>query len=481
MTQTKSPLDDESLEPSRGPEKKKLAKVAAAAAIGNTIEWYDFFIYGTAAALVFPYVFFPEQSPAAATLSSFATFAVAFFARPVGAIVFGHFGDRIGRKQTLVWTLIMMGVATVLIGLIPGYNVGVFGIFEDGIGLWAPTILVLLRFFQGFAAGGEWAGAALLATEYAPQGKRGMMAMWPLLGVPLAFILSSGTFLIYLMAAGENIDVNSGFIQFGWRIPFLTSAILVMVGLWVRISIEETPVFRNAQKTEEFRPKTAYTTLPFVDSLKHQWREILVAAGSLTALFTFFYMGTSFFTNYATAELGHSRTTVLALGMVGSLFFAGAIVVSALLSDRIGRRKVVGAGAALSMAISLVIFPILNTGSLAAFAVVLFVTFTISGLFYGPAGAMLPEMFHARYRYSGVGFGYNLAGILGGALPPLAAAAMVGAGNTFGLGMMLLALSTLSMFSILILKESKNNSMTSDMEPEGVDTDTAPALPSSSS
>ncbi|WP_411741181.1 MFS transporter [Rhodococcus sp. IEGM 1408] len=442
--------------------KTSLKKVAAASSIGTTIEWYDFFIYGTAAALVFPTLFFPGQDPAAATLSSFATFAVAFFARPVGAAIFGHFGDRIGRKRTLVWTLFIMGIATVFIGLLPGYGTGAFGMFEGGIGIWAPTLLVVCRFFQGFAVGGEWAGATLLTAEYAPAGKRGMMGMWPQLGVAFAFFLSSTTFLIFSLVAGDSSDVNSPFMQYGWRIPFLLSAVLVLIGLWIRISIEETPVFQ--QDREKAAVDAAPKTLPFADALRYQWKEILIAGGALTSLFSLFYMGTSFLTNYATKNLEHSRPFVLGMGMVAALVFGVAIAVSAMYSDRIGRKKVIGTSVGLAILWSMFVFPILDTGSPIAFAVVLLVTLVIFGIAYGPAGALLPELFQARYRYTGAGLGYNLAGILGGALPPLAAAAMVARGNTLGVGIMLAVLSVISMLCVLAMKESSKNEIHADAE-----------------
>ena len=465
MTTTNLPAGGaapQSPNPSAEPRKTSLAKVAAASSIGTTIEWYDFFIYGTAAALVFPTLFFPGQDAAAATLSSFATFAVAFFARPVGAALFGHFGDRIGRKRTLVWTLFIMGIATVFIGLLPGYGTGAFGMFEGGIGIWAPTLLVVCRFFQGFAVGGEWAGATLLTAEYAPQGKRGMMGMWPQLGVAFAFFLSSGTFLIFSLVAGDSSDVNSPFMQYGWRIPFLLSAVLVLIGLWIRISIEETPVFKQDQAltSEAAAPKT----LPFADALRYQWKEILIAGGALTSLFSLFYMGTSFLTNYATKNLEHTRPFVLGMGMIAALIFGAAIAISAMYSDRIGRKKVIGTSVALAVVWSLFVFPILDTGSPIAFAIVLFVTLIIFGIAYGPAGALLPELFQARYRYTGAGLGYNLAGILGGALPPLAAAAMVAAGNTLGVGIMLSLLSAMSMLCVVAMTESSKNVMNADAE-----------------
>lgn len=284
-----------------------LRRVAAASSIGTTIEFYDFFIYGTAAALVFPTVFFPAADPSTATLASFATFAVAFFARPVGAILFGHFGDRIGRKRTLVWTLLIMGFATVAIGLLPGYDSGAFGLFPDGIGIWAPVLLVAMRFLQGFAVGGEWAGATLLTAEYAPPGKRGLYAMFPQLGPAFAFFLSSATFLIASRTLGTTSDA---FLDYGWRIPFLLSFALVGVGLWVRLAVAETPVFRD--RVREHAP--AARNLPFLDAVRYQPKEILIAAGALTSLFSLFYTGTAFLTSYGVGTLKPSRDYILTMG-----------------------------------------------------------------------------------------------------------------------------------------------------------------------
>ncbi len=267
-------------------------RVAIASCIGTTIEFYDFFIYGTAAALVFPTVFFPALGATAGTVASFATFAVAFIARPVGAMLFGHFGDRIGRKKTLISTLLLMGISTLLIGLLPG---------AATIGVAAPIILVLLRFGQGFAVGGEWAGATLLTAEYAPPGKRGLYAMFPQLGPAIAFVLSSSTFLITGAVLG---DTNQAFLDYGWRIPFLFSIVLVGIGLYMRLAIEETPVFKAEQAERVAEQKNeAPRTLPFLDAWRFQTKEILLSAGALACLFAFFYMGTAFLTSYGTKTL----------------------------------------------------------------------------------------------------------------------------------------------------------------------------------
>lgn len=431
-----------------------MKRVAAASSIGTTIEFYDFFIYGTAAALVFPTVFFPEADGATGTIASFATFAVAFFARPVGAIVFGHFGDLIGRKRTLVWTLLIMGVATMIIGLLPGYETGAFGIFPNGIGIWAPLLLVVLRFLQGFAVGGEWAGATLLTSEYAPAGKRGLYAMFPQLGPAFAFFLSSLTFLVASLTVGTASDA---FLNYGWRIPFILSMVLVLVGLWVRLAVAETPVFEQS-KARRTQSVDAPTRLPFLDAVKFQWKEILIAGGALASLFSLFYMGTAFLTSYATNvnQMGLSRNFVLISGMIAAIFFGLSTALSAMYSDRFGRRRVIMVSVVVAVPWSLLLFPILDTGGELAFLVGLVGTLLIFGIAYGPAGALLPELFEARYRYTGAGMGYNLAGIFGGAIPPLIAVPLIAGPGAMWVGIMLAVLSSVSVLCTYLMVETKD-------------------------
>lgn len=423
--------------------RKTLRKVAFASAAGTTIEFYDFFIYGTAAALVFPVVFFPALGAAAGTVASFGTFAVAFIARPVGAIIFGHYGDRIGRKKTLITTLLMMGIATVLIGLIPDAST---------IGIAAPILLVVLRFVQGLAVGGEWAGATLLTAEYAPQGKRGLFGSFPQLGPSVAFALASGTFLVTSLTLG---DKSEAFITIGWRVPFILSAVLVLVGFWVRTSIEETPVFRNAN-----RPATT-AKLPIVESIKGQPREILLAGGSLTLLFALFYIGTAFLTSYATSPTGMqlSRPVVLTTGIIASVFVAAATMASGILSDRFGRKKVIAASCIFAVPWSLVLFPLLNTGTVLAFGIGLTVTLVIFAIAYGPAGALLPELFETKYRYTGAGMGYNLAGVLGGGIVPLVAAQLITSTGGWGIGVLLAAIGVFSIACTMALPNKEKTGL----------------------
>ncbi|MEE2032328.1 MFS transporter [Rhodococcus sp. CC-R104] len=427
-----------------------MRRVAVASCIGTTIEFYDFFIYGTAAALVFPTVFFPALGATAGTVASFATFAVAFIARPVGAVLFGHFGDRIGRKKTLVSTLLLMGISTLLIGLLPGAGT---------IGVAAPIILVLLRFAQGFAVGGEWAGATLLTAEYAPPGKRGLYAMFPQLGPAIAFALSSGTFLFTGMALG---DTNQAFLDYGWRIPFLFSIVLVGIGLYMRLAIEETPVFRaesSAADIASAQDPAQKRTLPFLDAVRFQYKEILLAAGALAIMFAFFYMGTAYLTSYATKTLGFDRPFVLLVGIASSVVFGISIILSALYSDRVGRRRVIMVSCAFSVLWALALFPLLDTGSPVAFVVGMMVTLAIFGIAYGPCGALLPEMFATRYRYTGAGLGYNLAGVLGGAIPPLLAAPLAASFGGIAIGIMLAAFGLLSLVCTAAMVETRDRAL----------------------
>ncbi|MGP3919226.1 MFS transporter [Nonomuraea sp. 10N515B] len=423
-----------------------LRRVAIASCAGTTIEFYDFFIYGTAAALVFPKVFFPALGPAAGTVASFATFAVAFFARPVGAILFGHYGDRLGRKRTLISTLLLMGIATVLIGLLPS---------AETIGVAAPIILVLLRIAQGFAVGGEWAGATLLAAEYAPKDKRGLYGVFPQLGPAFAFALSSATFLTTSLVMGDS---DEAFLAYGWRIPFLLSILLVGVGLYVRLSIEETPAFKAAQAAV---PAQQPRRLPFLEALRSQPREVLLSAGSLTMLFTFFYMGTAYLTSYGTNPQGAglSRPVVLSIGIAAAVAFGIATVLAGVLSDRYGRRKVIMAACAVGIVWGLALFPLVDTGASVAFAAGLAVTLLIVGIAYGPAGSFLPELFAPRHRYTGAGLGYNIAGVLGGAVPPLLAPGLSASFGGIGIGVMLSALAVLSLVCTFALTETRGVAM----------------------
>ncbi|MDD7940901.1 MFS transporter [Actinomycetospora lutea] len=429
-------------------DRKTLQRVAFASAVGTTIEFYDFFIYGTAAALVFPKIFFPALGATAGTVASFATFAVAFVARPVGALFFGHFGDRIGRKRTLVVTLLVMGTATVAIGLLPGAST---------IGAAAPVALVVLRFAQGFAVGGEWAGAVLLTAEYAPPGKRGLYAIFPQLGAPIAFALASGTFLVTGLTLG---DADQVFLDYGWRIPFLLSIVLVGAGLYVRLKISETPVFQQARGGPE--ASALLGTTPLLSAIRNQGRAILLGGGSGIALFAFFYMGTAYLTSFGTSPSGAglSRPAVLTMGIVAGIAFGATTIVCGWLSDRVGRKRLVVGANAVAVAWGLLLFPVLGIGTAWAFGLGLVVTLAIVGVQYGPAGALLPELFETRHRYTGAGAAYNLSAILGGAVPPLIAAPLAAAFGPFAIGIMLCILALVSVSCAAALPETRSVDMT---------------------
>ena len=443
-----------SAEQKRSVERRGLRRVGAASLVGTTIEYYDFFVYGTAAALVFPKIFFPSSSPTMGTIASFATFGVAFLARPVGSILFGHYGDKIGRKRTLVWTLLIMGLSTVLIGLFPGYDTGVFGILEGGIGIWAPILLVVMRFLQGLAMGGEWAGATLLAAEYAPKGERGRMAVYPQLGPACAFFLASGTFFVASVTVGATSET---FINYGWRVPFIASLILVMVGLWIRLSVEETPVFTAHLKTEKLT--SAPVKLPFADAIRLQWKQILLSGLAMSTLFAMFYIGSTFLTSYGTGKLEFSRTMILGFGMIAAVVLAVATTAAAILSDRIGRRKVIAGSYVIAFFWSLLLFPLLDTGSPIAFLIAITVTLSLYGIANGPAGALLPEMFQSRFRYTGAGLSYNLGGIIGGAIPPILAAQIVAHYPSIWVGVLLAGLSAVSLICVWALPETSENDL----------------------
>ncbi|MGH3874422.1 MAG: MFS transporter [Pseudonocardiaceae bacterium] len=426
------------------PDSAGMRRVALASCVGTTIEFYDFFIYGTAAALVFPTVFFPALGSTAATVASFATFAVAFIARPVGAMLFGHYGDRIGRKRTLISTLLLMGFATVLIGLLPG---------AATIGIMAPALLVVLRFVQGLAVGGEWAGATLLIAEYAPPRQRGRYAMFPQLGPAIAIALASTTFLVTGLTLGNG---DQSFLDFGWRVPFLISIVLVGAGLYVRLKIEETPVFRDTAR----QPAAART--PLREAFTRAPRDILLAAGCLTIMFAMFYTGTTYLTSYGTSPTGAalSRNLVLSIGIAAGAAMALGVILSAIYADRIGRRTVIMSACGGAVVWSLLLFPLLDTRSPVAFAVAVIVTLGLQGLGYGAVGAFLPETFPTRYRYTGAGTSYNLAGILGGALPPLVSAPLAATFGSFAIGLLLCGLALLSLVCTAAMAETKDRDLT---------------------
>ena len=385
------------------------ARVATASFIGTAIEFYDFYVYATAAALVIGPVFFPQTDGTAQMLSAFLTFGIAFLARPLGSILFGHFGDRIGRKSTLVASLLLMGVCTTLIGVLPGYAT---------IGAWAPILLCLLRFGQGLGLGGEWGGAALLATENAPEGKRAWFGMFPQLGPSIGFLAANGLFLILAMTLSDE-----QFRSWGWRIPFLLSAALVMVGLYVRLKLEETPIFANAVARQE-RVK-----MPLVELFSRYWAPVLLGSLAMVVCYALFYISAVFSLSYGVANLGYSRETFLGLLCFAVLFMAAATPLAAWASDRFGRKPVLILGGVLALLSGFTMEPLLGHGSTTGVALFLCLELFLMGITFAPMGALLPELFPTHVRYTGASAAYNLGGIVGASAAPFFAQKLVAMGG----------------------------------------------------
>lgn len=426
---------------------RDLRRVLVAGWLGTTVEFYDFFIYGMAAALVFPALFFPQLGDAAGVMASFATFAVAFIARPLGGVLFGYIGDRAGRKTTLVATMLLMGVATVAIGLLPT---------GETLGIWAPILLVVFRFAQGLAVGGEWASAALFVTEYAPRNRRAVYALAPALGTCSGLLLATLTFL----AAGLFMS-SEAFMQWGWRIPFLFSVVLVALGLFVRLGIAETPIFQAAMaRAHAARSRRA----PLAELMRRQWREVLLAAGATMMWLAFFYLGAVYLTNYGTAALGLSRTQMLTINCIGVVACIVAMVVGALLADRIGRRKVMAATNAAAVPWAFALFPIVDTGQPLLVAVATCVTLVLVGLASGPTTVWLPETFRTAYRSTGTGVAFNLGSVVGGAIPPILAAPLLARYGSIGLGVMMALIAAVATACALAMRETLGMSMDPDAD-----------------
>lgn len=416
--------------------KNSPARVLFASLIGTTIEFFDFYVYATAAVLVFPHLFFPNADPTSGVLQSLATFALAFFARPLGSALFGHFGDRIGRKATLVAALMTMGISTVVIGFLPTYA---------QIGVAAPLLLALCRFGQGLGLGGEWGGAVLLATENAPPGKRAWYGMFPQLGAPLGFIGSAGTFLIL-----SEVLSNEQFLSWGWRIPFIASAALVVVGLWVRLHLHETPEFQKALDQGE-RVK-----MPMVSVFADHRRALVLGTVIALATFVLFYLMTVFTLTWGTTELGYSRETFLMLQLVGIVFFAITIPISALYADRHGRRRtLIWVSVAIAL-FGLLLAPLMAAGTWGVLAT-LIIGLALMGYTYGPLGTILSELYPTAVRYTGSSLSFNLSGIFGASLAPYIATWLAQHHGLQFVGYYLSIAALLSLGALLLINETDDS------------------------
>jgi MFS family permease len=416
-------------------------RVGLACGIGTAIERYDFFIYGTAAAVVFGPQFFPQVSDFAGRLAAFATFALGFIALPLGGAVMGHFGDRVGRKSMLVWSLMLMGLSTFAIGLLPNYA---------RIGVWAPVMLVTLRFAQGFALGGEWAGAVLMSVEHAPLERRGLYGSFVALGVPAGLVMANVIFLL----ASTSID-REQFLAWGWRIPFLASAVLVAVGLIIRAGVSESPVFA------EVRARKAERRMPVIDVLRNHWKTVALGAGSYLSCSATGYIGTVYFVSYATRELGRGLTTTLAIVVSAALILGVSLVVFATWSDRWGRRNIMTWGLAGLACWSLIAFPLIDTNSLPLIALAICGMLFLQGPYMGTQPAIFSELFPATVRYSGASLSQTLGVILGGALAPLIATYLFGlTGSSWGVTAYLVTMGIISWLCGLGLKETYRQTLT---------------------
>ncbi|WP_424920928.1 MFS transporter [Streptomyces sp. wa13] len=411
-----------------------MRRIATASFIGTAIEFYDYYIYGTAAALVLNEAFFPELSKTAGTLATLSTFAIGFAARPIGAAVFGHYGDRVGRKTVLVVSLLMMGLSTGLIGLLPGYAT---------LGVWAPVLLVLLRVIQGLGLGGEWGGAALLAVEHAPKKKRGLYAAAPQMGSPVGYFAATVTFLLM-----SSVLDDGAFESWGWRIPFLLSFVLVAVGLAIRLKISETPAF--AKVVEE----RGTTKAPLVEAFRRHPKEMLLGAGMITVVYVMFYTVATYCMTYTTGTLEIPKNDMLGLTLVAVVVLGVSTFFVARWSDRVGRRKLIIAGAAFGVVWGAVLFPLLDTRNYVLIAVALSGALLCMSIIYGPAGAYMPELFGTNMRYSGAGFSYNLGGVLGGAAAPLIVTALAEAYSPSVGGWFMSAMALVSLACVLALPET---------------------------
>jgi metabolite-proton symporter len=414
-----------------------VTRIALASFIGTAIEFYDFYIYGMAAALVIGPVFFPGDNLTTQALSAFLTFAVAFLTRPLGAALFGHFGDRIGRKTTLVASLLVMGISTTLIGLLPGYAT---------LGAWAPALLCLLRFGQGIGLGGEWGGAALLATENAPSGKRGWYGMFPQLGPPVGFLCATGSFLLL-----AHFLTEQEFKDWGWRLPFLASSILVMIGLYVRLALAETPIFARVLQQHQ------QVGLPFRELLKAHLAPLVLGAMAMVVCYALFYIATVFSLSYGTTTLHIPRQHFLGMLCIAVQFMAAATPLSAWLSDRFGRRPVLLIAGSLAFLSGFLLKPMLESGSPLIITAFLSLELFLMGATFAPMGALLPELFPSQLRYTGAGSAYNIGGIIGASFAPYIAQLLVNKGGLAWVGGYVSMAAAISLLAVVLMGETRDD------------------------
>jgi MFS family permease len=458
-----------------------ITRIAFASFIGTAIEFYDFYIYGLAVAMVIGPIFFPNSDPTAQALNAFLTFGIAFVARPFGAFLFGHFGDRVGRKATLVASLLVMGVSTMLIGLLPSYEM---------VGWLAPALLCLLRFGQGIGLGGEWGGAALLAAEHAPKGRRGWFGMFPQLGPPIGFLFAVGSFLLL----SQWLD-DAAFREWGWRIPFLASALLVMVGLYVRLKLTETPVFLKAQQAvrPESKPKPLPASpcqgrsglcsppdkgelegveanveavsgsnkkqMPFAQVFQHHAKPLVLGALVMVVCYALFYISTVFSLSYGVSTLHIPRPEFLQMLCVAVLFMAAATPLSAWAGDRFGRRPVLIVAGCAALLSGFLMEPMLGSGSPVLITAFLSIELFLMGATFAPMGALLPELFPTAVRYTGAGAAYNLGGILGASLAPFIAQKLVLMGGLAWVGGYISVAAAISVMAVLMLHETRDEEL----------------------
>ncbi|MBC2900298.1 MFS transporter [Streptomyces cupreus] len=429
------------------PTPSSLKRIVAASLIGTTIEWYDFFLYGAAAALVFNTLFFPDSDPLVGTLLSFLTYAVGFAARPIGALVFGHYGDRLGRKKLLVLSLLLMGGATFAIGLLPTH---------DTIGTAAPVLLTVLRLVQGFALGGEWGGAVLLVSEHGDARRRGFWASWPQTGAPAGQLLATG-----VLASLTALQSDATFESWGWRVPFLLSGVLVIVGMWIRLSVDESPVFKAALAQAEARKaEQAVEKMPLVAVLRHHWKDVLIAMGARMAENISYYVITAFILVYAVEDTGLEKQTALNAVLIASAIHFAVIPGWGALSDRVGRRPVYLLGALGMGAWAFPFFALVDTESFGLLIVAVTVGLVFHGAMYAPQAAFFSEMFATRMRYSGASIGAQFASVAAGAPAPLIATALLAeSGGSTLISLYLLAAVAITLVAILAARETRHRDL----------------------